>query len=91
MIYLPGDFNINLFQNSEYIKNRKISTTSQGLVHTITNRYKEFCQIHSLKQLINVLHVHHATPPLLLTALSQILLKRSFNPVSFTLEFLIPS
>ena len=51
-IYLLGDFNINLFQNGKYILNGKRSTTSQGSVHTMTNRYKEFCQIHSLKQLI---------------------------------------
>ena len=51
-IYLLGDFNINLFQNGKYILNGKRSTTSQGSVHTMINRYKEFCQIHSLKQLI---------------------------------------
>ena len=51
-IYLLGDFNINLFQNGKHILNGKRSTTSQGSVHTLINRYKEFCQIHSLKQLI---------------------------------------
>ena len=51
-IYLLGDFNINLFQNSKYIRNRKRNTASQGSVHTMINRYKEFCEIHSLKQLI---------------------------------------
>ena len=51
-IYLLGDFNINLFQNGKYILNGKRSTTSQGSVHTMINRYKEFCQIYSLKQLI---------------------------------------
>ena len=51
-IYLLGDFNINLFQNSKYILNGKRSTTSQGSVHTMINRHREFCQIHSLKQLI---------------------------------------
>ena len=51
-IYLLGDFNINLFQNGKYILNGKRSTNSQGSVHTLINRYKEFCQIHSLKQLI---------------------------------------
>ena len=50
-IYLLSDFNINLFQNSKYILNGKRSTTSQGSAHTVINRYKEFCQIHSLKQL----------------------------------------
>ena len=51
-IYLLGDFNINLFQNGKYILNGKRSTTSQGSVHIMINRYKAFCQIHSLKQLI---------------------------------------
>ena len=51
-IYLLGDFNINLFQNGKYILNGKRSTTSQGSVHTMINRYREFCRIHSLKQLI---------------------------------------
>ena len=51
-IYPLGDFNINLFQNGKYILNGKRSTTSQGSVHTMINRYREFCQIHSLKQLI---------------------------------------
>ena len=51
-IYLLDDFNINLFQNGKYILNGKRSTTSQGSVHTMINRYREFCQIHSLKQLI---------------------------------------
>ena len=39
-IYLLGDFNINLFQNGNYILNRRRSTTSQGSVHTFINRYK---------------------------------------------------
>ena len=51
-IYLLSDFNINLFQNSKYILNGKKSTASQGSVHSMVNRYKEFYQIHSLKQLI---------------------------------------
>ena len=52
MRYLLGDFNINLFQSGKYILNGKRSTTSQGSVHTMVNRCKKFCQIHSLKQLI---------------------------------------
>ena len=51
-IYLLGDLNINLFQNGKYILDGKRSPTSQGSVHTMINRYREFCQIHSLKQLI---------------------------------------
>ena len=51
-IYLLGNFNINLFQNGKYILNGKRSTTSQGSVHTMINRCREFCQVHSLKQLL---------------------------------------
>ena len=51
-IYLLCDFNINLFQSGKYILNGKRSTTSQGSVHTMINRYRELCQIHSLKQLM---------------------------------------
>ena len=47
-IYLLGDFNVNLFQNGKYILNGKRGTTSEGLVVTMINRYKEFCQIQSL-------------------------------------------
>ena len=39
-IYLLGDFNINLFQNGKYILNGKRSTTSQGSVHAMINRYR---------------------------------------------------
>ena len=52
-IYLLGDFNINLLQNGNYIfKNRKGMAACQGAVHTLINKYQEFCQIFSLKQLI---------------------------------------
>ena len=51
-IYLFGDFNVNLFQNDKYILNGRGSTTSQGSVHSMRNIYKEFCQIHSVQQLI---------------------------------------
>ena len=50
-IYLLRDFSINLFQNDKYILNGKRSTISKGSVHTMINRCKEFCHIHSLKQL----------------------------------------
>ena len=40
------------FKNEKFILNGERSTTSQGSVHTMINRYSEFCQIHSLKQLI---------------------------------------
>ena len=52
-IYLLSDFNINLFQNVKYMLNGKRNTTSQESVHTMINRYKEICQIHSLNQLIS--------------------------------------
>ena len=52
-IYLLSDFNINLFQNVKYMLNGERNTTSQESVHTMINRYKEICQIHSLNQLIS--------------------------------------
>ena len=51
-IHLLGDFNINLLQNGNYILNRKGMAACQGAVHTLINKYQEFCQIFSLKQLI---------------------------------------
>ena len=51
-MYLLGDFNINLLQNGNYILNRKGMAACQGPVHTLINKYQEFCQIFSLKQLI---------------------------------------
>ena len=50
-IYLLGDFNIVL-QNGNYILNRKGGAACQGWVHTLINKYQEFCQLFSLKQLI---------------------------------------
>ena len=50
-IYLLGDFNIAL-QNGNYIFNRKGWAVCQGSVHTLINKYQEFCQLFSLKQLI---------------------------------------
>ena len=49
-IYLLGDFNINLLQNGNYILNRKGLAACQGPVHTLINKYQEFCQLFSLKQ-----------------------------------------
>ena len=51
-IYLLGDFNINLLQNVNYILNRKGMAACQETVHTLINKFQEFCQIFSLKQLI---------------------------------------
>ena len=51
-IYLLGVFNINLLQNGNYILNRKGLAACQGPLHTLINKYQEFCQIFSLKQLI---------------------------------------
>ena len=51
-IYLLGDFNINLLQNGIYILNRKGMAAWQEPVPTLINKYQEFCQIFSLKQLI---------------------------------------
>ena len=53
-IYLLDDFNINLLQNRNYILNRKGMAVCQGAVHTLINKYQEFCQIFSLKQLITM-------------------------------------
>ena len=50
-IYLLGDFNIVL-QNGNYILNRKGWAACQGWVHTLINKYQEFCQLFSLKQSI---------------------------------------
>ena len=50
-IYLLGDFNIAL-QNGNYIFNRKGWAVCQGSVHTLINKYQEFCQLFSLKQSI---------------------------------------
>ena len=46
-IYLPSDFNINILQNGNYILNRKRLAACQGLVHTLINKYQEFCQTFS--------------------------------------------
>ena len=51
-IYLLGDFNTNLLQNGNYILNRKGMAARQETVHTSINKYQEFCQTFSLKQLI---------------------------------------
>ena len=47
-----GDFNIDLLQNGNYIFNGKGMDACQGPVYTFINKYQEFCQIFSLKQLI---------------------------------------
>ena len=44
-IYLLADFNINLSHNRNYILNRKEMAVCQGAVHTLINKYQEFCQI----------------------------------------------
>ena len=49
-IYLLGDFNINIIQKGNCILNRKGMTAYQGQVHTLINKYQEFCQSISLKQ-----------------------------------------
>ena len=51
-IHLLGDFNINLLQSGNYILNRKGLATYEVPVHTLINKYQEFCQMFSLKQLI---------------------------------------
>ena len=44
-IYLLGDFNINLLQNGSYILNRKAWAACQRPVHTLINKYQEFCHL----------------------------------------------
>ena len=51
-IYLLGDFEIDLLQNRNCILNGKGTAACQGPVHTLTNKYQEFCQILSSKQVI---------------------------------------
>ena len=51
-IYLLDEFNINLLQNGNFILNRKGMAASQRPVHTLINKYQEFCQIFFLKKLI---------------------------------------
>ena len=51
-IYLLGDFNINLLQKGKYILNRKGMAACKGLVHTLINKYQNFFQMFSLKQII---------------------------------------
>ena len=51
--YLLDDFNINFLRNKNYILNGKGTAACQAPVHTLTNKYLEFCQIFSLKKLIN--------------------------------------
>ena len=40
-IYLPGDFNIDLLQNGNYILDRKGMSACQGPVHNLRNKYQE--------------------------------------------------
>ena len=44
-IYLLDDFNIKLLQNRYNILTRKGMAACQGPVHTLINKYQEFCQI----------------------------------------------
>ena len=73
-IYHLGDFNINLLQNGNYILDRKRMAVCLGAVHTLINKYQEFCQMLSLKLLITC-------PTRVILTTLQILLKRSFNPL----------
>ena len=42
-IYLLGYFIINLLQNGNYILNGKGIAACKGQVHTLINKYQEFC------------------------------------------------
>ena len=51
-VYILGDFNINLFYNETYILKENQSCRYRNLATPLINKYKEFCQTFSLKQII---------------------------------------
>ena len=50
-IYIPGDFNVNMYHNNRYIVCDDNTISSKFLSHNV-NIYHQFCMMHSLKQLI---------------------------------------
>ena len=51
-IYLLGDFNINLLQNGKFILEENQSYKLKNPSSALVNKYKEFCQIFSLTEII---------------------------------------
>ena len=51
-IYLLGDFNINLLQNGKFILKENHSYKLKSSSSAFVNKYKEFCQIFSLTEII---------------------------------------
>ena len=51
-IYLFGDFNINLLQNGKFILKENHSYKLKSSSSAFVNKYKEFCQIFSLTEII---------------------------------------
>ena len=51
VMYILGDFNINMYHNSRYIVRDDNTISSRFLSHDVKN-YHQFCTMHSLKQLI---------------------------------------
>ena len=50
MIYIPGDFNINMYHDNRYIVRDDNTISLKFLSHDVKN-YHQFCTMHSLKQL----------------------------------------
>ena len=56
-------------------------TTSQGSVHTLINRSKEFCQVYSLEQLITYPTSVSCNTSFIIDQILTNSMKRSFSPV----------
>ena len=59
--FLLGDFNISLSQNGNYILNGRGMTVCERPVHTLIDKYQEYCQIFSLKHLTCLIRVTCST------------------------------
>ena len=51
-IYLLGDFNINLLQNGKFILKENQSYKLRSFSSALVSKYKRFCQIFSLTEII---------------------------------------
>ena len=50
-IYIPGDFNINLYLNNKYVFEKCSAIVSETIPYDV-RKYQEFCNVFNLKQLI---------------------------------------